>query len=39
MTELATNLIFKDESGSQTDATCNAFRDTWPSGPSAEALV
>jgi DNA modification methylase len=31
------NVIFKDESGKQSDASIKAFEDTWHWGPSAEA--
>ena len=31
------NVIFKDESGKQSDASLRAFEDTWHWGPSAEA--
>jgi site-specific DNA-methyltransferase (adenine-specific) len=33
------NLIFKDESGNQTDAQLVAFEDTWHWGPSADAAL
>ena len=33
------NLIFKDESGNQTDARLVAFQDTWHWGPSAESAL